>query len=181
MKLTWIYLVLLFIFIVGLSCVVAYCYYWGCKAWMWCRTLCKSNSTATPGSFPFPCSLMALGVGGIRSCTMAFTADQMNNPENPQNEKIMKSLFNWYYVSVGISITISMIFMVHMWIMVLGIPVGIMFFSTILFFLGSSIYVKGKPNKSLRAGFAQVIVAAWKNRHLPMPPKNWHLVFPQWL
>ncbi|KAL3021840.1 hypothetical protein AAZX31_05G214700 [Glycine max] len=44
-------------------------------------------------------------------------------------------------------------------------------------FLCPSIYVKVKPYNSLLTGFAQVIVPAWKNRHLPLPPKNsdiWH-------
>ncbi|KAG5041661.1 hypothetical protein JHK85_014137 [Glycine max] len=38
---------------------------------------------------------MALGAGGIRACTLAFTADQINNHETPQNERTMKSFFNW--------------------------------------------------------------------------------------
>ncbi|KAK7369930.1 hypothetical protein VNO80_11978 [Phaseolus coccineus] len=122
-------------------------------------------------------ALMALGAGGIRPCTLAFTADQINNPENPKNESTMKSFFNWYYVSVGISITISVIFIVYIqvkagWAVGFGIPVGLMLFSAIMFFLGSSLYIKVKPNKSLITSFAQVIVAAWKNRHLPLPPKN---------
>ncbi|BAT72834.1 hypothetical protein VIGAN_01027600 [Vigna angularis var. angularis] len=121
--------------------------------------------------------LMALGAAGIRSCTLAFTADQINNPENSRNESTMKSFFNWYYVSVGLSVTISMTFIVYIqvktgWIVGFGISTGLMSFSAILFFLGSSIYIKVKPNKSLFAGFAQVIAAAWKNRHLPLPPKN---------
>ncbi|KAK7398963.1 hypothetical protein VNO78_10137 [Psophocarpus tetragonolobus] len=121
--------------------------------------------------------LMALGAGGIRSCTLAFTADQINNLENPQNERTMKSFFNWYYVSVGISITVSMVFIVYIqvkagWIVGFGISLGIVSLSAIMFFGGSSIYIKVKPNKSLLTGFAQVIVAAWKNRHLPLPPKN---------
>ncbi|XP_047168665.1 protein NRT1/ PTR FAMILY 1.2-like [Vigna umbellata] len=121
--------------------------------------------------------LMALGAAGIRSCTLAFTADQINNPENSRNESTMKSFFNWYYVSVGLSVTVSMTFIVYIqvktgWIVGFGISTGLMSFSAILFFLGSSIYIRVKPNKSLFTGFAQVIAAAWKNRHLPLPPKN---------
>ncbi|KAE9607554.1 hypothetical protein Lal_00026590 [Lupinus albus] len=122
-------------------------------------------------------ALMALGAGGIRPCSLAFGADQINNPENPQNEKIMKSFFNWYYVSVGFSIMISGVFIVYIqiklgWVVGFGIPVGLMSFSTIMFFFGSFMYVKVKPNKSLLIGIVQVIVAAWKNRHLTLPPKN---------
>ncbi|KAL2342536.1 hypothetical protein Fmac_003821 [Flemingia macrophylla] len=122
-------------------------------------------------------ALMALGAGGIRSCTLAFTSDQINNSENPQNDRIMKSFFNWYYVSVGVSISVSMVFIVYIqvkagWVVGYGISMAIMSLSAIMFFLGSSIYLKVKPNKSLLIGFAQVIVAAWKNRHLTLPPKN---------
>ncbi|KAK7358340.1 hypothetical protein VNO77_00267 [Canavalia gladiata] len=125
-------------------------------------------------------ALMALGAGGIRPCTLAFAADQINNPENPKNESNMKSFFNWYYVSVGISVMVSVIFIVYIqvkagWIVGFGIPVGLMLFSTIMFFLGSYLYVKVKPNKSLLTGLAQVIAAAWKNRHLPLPPNNSHV------
>ncbi|KAK7398961.1 hypothetical protein VNO78_10135 [Psophocarpus tetragonolobus] len=136
------------------------------------------NPTARQLAFLFSSlALMALGAGGIRPCTLAFTADQINNPENPENESTMKSFFNWYYVSVGVSVMISTIFIVYIqvkagWGVGFGIPVGLMSFSAIMFFLGSSLYVKVKPNKSLLTGFIQVMVAAWKNRKLTLPPNN---------
>ncbi|XP_052115740.1 protein NRT1/ PTR FAMILY 1.2-like [Arachis duranensis] len=122
-------------------------------------------------------ALTALGAGGIRPCSIAFGADQINHPENPQNERNMKSFFNWYYVSVGISVMVAVIFIVYIqakygWIVGFGIPVGLMIVSATVFFLGSLLYVKVKPNKSLFTGFAQVIAAAWKNRHLALPPNN---------
>lgn len=122
-------------------------------------------------------ALMAFGAGGIRPCSLAFAADQIDNPENPRNESIMKSFFNWYYVSVGVSVMVSVVFIVYIqvragWVVGLGIPVGLMSFSCLMFFLGSFMYVRLKPNKSLLAGFAQVVVAAWKNRHLTLPPNN---------
>ncbi|XP_061343822.1 protein NRT1/ PTR FAMILY 1.2-like [Gastrolobium bilobum] len=121
--------------------------------------------------------LMAFGAGGIRPCSLAFAADQINNPENPRNERVMKSFFNWYYVSVGFSIMVSVIFLVYIqvkagWVVGFGIPVGLMSFSAIMFLLGSYMYVKVKPNKSLLTSLAQVIVATWKNRHSTLPPKN---------
>ncbi|KAF1872635.1 hypothetical protein Lal_00016472 [Lupinus albus] len=122
-------------------------------------------------------ALMAFGAGGVRPCSLAFGADQINNPENPQNKRILKSFFNWYYVSVGISIMLSMVFIVYIqvkagWVVGFAVPVGLMSFSAIIFFLGSFMYIKVKPNKSLLTGFAQVIVAAWRNRHLALPPNN---------
>ena len=146
------------------------------------RPECHEEPCANPTPFQLlflfsSLALMALGAGGIRPCTLAFTADQINNPENPKNESTMKSFFNWYYVSVGISVSISVIFIVYIqvkegWGVGFGIPVGLMSFSAIMFFSGSSLYIKVKPNKSLLTSLAQVIVVAWKNRHLPLPPKN---------
>ncbi|KAI9128839.1 hypothetical protein K1719_000322 [Acacia pycnantha] len=126
--------------------------------------------------------LMAIGSGGIRPCSLAFAADQLNSPENPRNQGIMKSFFNWYYVSVGISVCISTTLIVYYqinagWIKGFGLTVGLMLFSIVMFFLGSTLYVKLKANKDLFFGLAQVVAAAWKNRHLTLPPKDsthWH-------
>ncbi|KAJ7969584.1 Protein NRT1/ PTR FAMILY 1.2 like [Quillaja saponaria] len=121
-------------------------------------------------------ALMSIGAGGIRPCSLAFGADQINNPENPKNERTLQSFFNWYYASVGLSIMISVTVIVYIqdkkgWVVGFGIPVGLMLFSTVMFFLGSFLYVKVKGKKSLFSGFAQVIAATWKNRQLPLPPK----------
>lgn len=58
------------------------------------------------------------------------------------------------------------------WVIGFGVPVGLMFISTVMFVLGSSLYVKMKADKSLFTGFAQVISASWKNRQLPLPPTD---------
>ncbi|XP_044464853.1 protein NRT1/ PTR FAMILY 1.2-like [Mangifera indica] len=121
--------------------------------------------------------LMAIGAGGIRPCSLAFGADQLCNPNDPNNERLLQSFFNWYYASVGISIMISALVIVYIqdkagWIVGFGVPVGLMSLSTVLFLLGSPLYVKMKANKSLFTGFAQVLSAAWKNRNLALPPRD---------
>lgn len=121
--------------------------------------------------------LMAIGAGGIRPCSLAFGADQLEKPGDHKNQRTMQSFFNWYYVSVGVSVSISVIFMVYLqnaagWVLGYGVPVGLMLFSTIMFFIGSPLYVKLMANKSLLSSLAQVIVAAWKNRHLELPPQT---------
>ncbi|XP_051119595.1 protein NRT1/ PTR FAMILY 1.2-like [Andrographis paniculata] len=113
--------------------------------------------------------LMSIGAGGIRPCSMAFGADQFNNPKNPNNQRILDSFFNWYYASVGVSLMFAVTIIVYIqnkykWIVGFGVPVGLMFVSTIAFFLGSKLYVKIKPNRSLLTGLVQVVVAAWRNR-----------------
>ncbi|KAJ9167836.1 hypothetical protein P3X46_019428 [Hevea brasiliensis] len=119
-------------------------------------------------------ALMAVGAGGIRPCSLAFGADQLDNPENPKNDKTLQSFFNWYYASVGISVMVSVIFVVAIqdaagWVVGFAVPVGFMLLSIVLFLMGSSRYVKVKPNTSLLTGFAQVISAAWKNKYISLP------------
>ncbi|KZV41355.1 tetratricopeptide repeat protein 37 [Dorcoceras hygrometricum] len=116
-------------------------------------------------------ALMSIGAGGIRPCSMAFGADQFDNPGNPNNSRVLQSFFNWYYASVGISLMIAVTVIVYIqntfgWIVGFGVPVGLMLFSGIMFFLGSRFYVMVKPNKSLLTGLFQVVVASWKNRKL---------------
>ncbi|XP_022720162.1 protein NRT1/ PTR FAMILY 1.1-like [Durio zibethinus] len=126
----------------------------------------------------FSCfALMSIGAGGIRPCSMAFGADQFDNPSNPKNDRILQSFFNWYYASVGISIMISITVIVYIqdkagWAVGFGVPAGLMLISTVMFLLGSPLYIKMKPNKSLFKSFAQVIAAAWKNRHLALSPMD---------
>ncbi|XP_044471508.1 protein NRT1/ PTR FAMILY 1.1-like [Mangifera indica] len=145
-----------------------------------CDSTVEQCISATPAQLMLLYSsfvLMAIGAGGIRPCSLAFGADQLHNPNNPNNERLLQSFFNWYYASVGISIIISVTIIVYIqdkagWIVGFGVPVGLMFLSTVLFLLGSPLYVKIKANKSLFTGFVQVISAAWKNRHLALPPRD---------
>ncbi|CAA2999442.1 protein NRT1/ PTR FAMILY 1.2-like [Olea europaea var. sylvestris] len=121
--------------------------------------------------------LMSIGAGGIRPCSLAFGADQFDKPENPNNERILQSFFSWYYASVGLSLMISITVIVYIqtefgWIIGFGVPVGLMLVSAIIFFLGTNLYIKEKPNKSLFTGFAQVIAAAWMNKHIDFPLKD---------
>ncbi|KAK4481226.1 hypothetical protein RD792_012109 [Penstemon davidsonii] len=120
-------------------------------------------------------ALMSIGTGGIRPCSIAFGADQFDNPTNPKNQRILQSFFNWYYASLGISLIIAVTVVVYIqteygWIIGFGVPVGLMFVSAIMFFLGTKLYVKVKPNKSLLTGMVQVLVASWKNRHIGLEP-----------
>lgn len=91
----------------------------------------------------------------------------------------MQSFFSLYYASVGLLFMLALTVIVYIqdnagWVLGFGVPEGLMLLSTIMFFLGSSLYVEVKPNRSLFTGLAQVIVAGWKNKHLPLPSKNFH-------
>ncbi|CAI9100372.1 OLC1v1037355C2 [Oldenlandia corymbosa var. corymbosa] len=120
---------------------------------------------------------MSIGAGGIRPCSLAFGADQFDDPDNPKNERILQTFFNWYYASVAISVMVALIALVAVqakygWGLGFGIPVVFMCFAAIMFLLGSKLYVKIKADTSLMTGFAQVIVVAWKNKHLVLPQSN---------
>ncbi|KAE8666391.1 Protein NRT1/ PTR FAMILY 1.2 [Hibiscus syriacus] len=120
-------------------------------------------------------ALMSIGAGGIRPCSLAFGADQFYNPSDPKNKRVLQSFFNWYYASVGLAIMISITVIVYIqvkvgWVVGFGVPAGLMFLSTVMFLVGSPLYIKLKPNKSLFISFAQVMEAAWNNRDLTLPP-----------
>lgn len=120
---------------------------------------------------------MSVGAGGIRPCSIAFGADQINDPGNPKNGRVLQSYFNWYYASVGVSMLLSVTVIVYAqdsagWAVGFGIPVGLILLGTILFFLGNPFYVKVKANKSLLSGFARVVVASYRNRQLVLPPRS---------
>ncbi|KAM7254447.1 hypothetical protein ACFE04_003827 [Oxalis oulophora] len=139
--------------------------------------ICKS---ATPGQMIFLLSsfvLMAIGSGGVRPCSLAFGADQLDNKNNPKNDRILESYFGWYYALSAISVIIALTGIVYIqvhfgWRIGFAVPAILMFFAIILFFLASPIYVKLKASKSLFTGFVQVVVVAFKNRKLSLPPGN---------
>ncbi|WCJ42505.1 Major facilitator superfamily protein [Euphorbia peplus] len=138
---------------------------------------CQSPNTAQLLFLISAFAFMSIGAGGIRPCSLAFGADQFNNPKIPGNEKILQTYFNWYYASVGVSVMISVLFIVAIiekagWVVGFGIGVGFMLMSTVLFLLGSSRYVRVKANESLFVSFARVISAAWKNKHLSLPEND---------
>ncbi|XP_050259957.1 protein NRT1/ PTR FAMILY 1.2-like [Quercus robur] len=128
---------------------------------------CVSPSSAQLALFFSAFVLMSVGAGGIRPCSLAVGADKFN-------QLILQTFFNWYYDSVGISVMLAATVMVCIqnakgWVVGFGIPVVLMLFSSTMFFLGSPLYIKMKAKSSLLTGFAQVIVATWRNRHLSLP------------
>ncbi|KAK1377612.1 putative peptide/nitrate transporter [Heracleum sosnowskyi] len=122
-------------------------------------------------------AVMAIGAGGIRPCSLAFGADQFDKPNNPENERTLQRFFNLYYASVGISLMISVTVIVYIqnvfgWIVGFGVPVGCLLLSTVLFLIGSPLFIKIKPNKSMLQDFVQVVSLSWKNKHLALPPEK---------
>lgn len=118
--------------------------------------------------------LMSVGAGCIRPCSIAFGADQFDNKQNPNNERVIESFFNWYYASTGISTVLALTVIVYIqdhlgWSVGFGVPAILMVFSALMFLIGSSLYVKAKPTESLITGFFRVLVAAFRKREIQYP------------
>ncbi|WVZ10451.1 hypothetical protein V8G54_014981 [Vigna mungo] len=117
--------------------------------------------------------LLMIGAAGIRPCNLAFGADQFN-PNTDSGKKGITSFFNWYFFTFTVAQMISLTIIVYIqsnvsWAVGLGIPAALMFVSSIIFFMGSKMYVKVKPSGSPITSIVQVIVVAAKKRRLKLP------------
>ncbi|CAA7057978.1 unnamed protein product [Microthlaspi erraticum] len=125
----------------------------------------------------FAFALISIGSGGIRPCSLAFGADQLDNKENPKNERVLESFFGWYYASSSVAVLIAFTVIVYIqdhlgWRIGFGIPAILMLLAGIVFVFASPLYVKRNVSKSLFTGLAQVAVAAYVNRKLTLPDHN---------
>ncbi|KAL6330917.1 hypothetical protein AAG906_009345 [Vitis piasezkii] len=103
-----------------------------------------------------------------------FGADQIDKKDNPKNERVLQSIFNWYYASIGASTIIALTLIVYIqvqwgWKIGFGVPAILMLVSSVVFLLGASLYIKRVPEKRLFSSFFQVLVAAFRNAKLPFP------------
>ncbi|KAL2338059.1 hypothetical protein Fmac_012505 [Flemingia macrophylla] len=135
---------------------------------------CESATTGQMAMLISSLALMSIGNGGL-SCSLAFGVDQVNRKDNPNNQRALEIFFSWYYASSAISVIIAFTGIVYIqdhlgWKLGFGVPAALMFLSTFFFLLASPLYVKNKTHSSLLTGFARVIVVAYKNRKLPLPP-----------
>lgn len=121
-------------------------------------------------------ALMSLGSGGIRPCTLAFGADQLDTRDNSaKNVRTLQTFFNWYYTVLGLSIVFASTVIVYIqeargWVVGFAVPVVLMVTALTLFLLGSPFYVRAPPDRSVLMSFVQVLVASYKNRREPLPP-----------
>ncbi|KAK9055931.1 hypothetical protein SSX86_027018 [Deinandra increscens subsp. villosa] len=133
-------------------------------------------STPTQLAFLFSCFiLLSIGSGCIRPCSIAFGADQLKHHPTLNNQRLIDSYFNWYYASVAISTLIAFTVIVYIqeqlgWQVVFAVTALIMVCSTLMFLLGSSLYVKVEVSESLFSGLLQVVTVAFKNRRIQLLP-----------
>ncbi|KAK4358213.1 hypothetical protein RND71_023823 [Anisodus tanguticus] len=117
---------------------------------------------------------MSLGAVFVRPCSIIFGADQLEEKEKPENQRLIDSYFNWYYASIGISTIFAVTIIIYIqdnygWQVGFGIPVILMFLSVSMFLIGSPFYIKVKAEESLFIGLVQAVVAAFRKRFANIP------------
>ncbi|XP_040385659.1 protein NRT1/ PTR FAMILY 2.11-like isoform X2 [Oryza brachyantha] len=134
-----------------------------------CQGPTHSQLAALLASFAF----LVLGAGGIRPCNLAFGADQFD-PGTAAGRRGIASFFNWYYFTFTIAMMVSATLIIYLqsninWAIGLAVPTALMGLSCVLFFMGTRLYVRVRPDGSPFTSFAQVLVAATRKRRLPAP------------
>ncbi|TVU25666.1 hypothetical protein EJB05_28171, partial [Eragrostis curvula] len=120
---------------------------------------------------------MSLGASGVRPCCLAFAEDQIAHWDTARKDRSLRSLFSWYYVSVGFSQMVAVTVLVYFqdrlgWNVGFMVSASTMALITLVNLAASPFYVKVKPQKSMWASLLQVVVVAVKNRHLTVPASN---------
>uniref|UniRef100_A0A7N0TC45 Nitrate transporter n=1 Tax=Kalanchoe fedtschenkoi TaxID=63787 RepID=A0A7N0TC45_KALFE len=118
-------------------------------------------------------ALLGIGAGGIRPCSIPFGVDQFD-PTTEEGRRGISSFFNWYYATLMLVLLIALTAVVYIqnsvgWVLGFGILTGLMFWSIILFFFGTRVYVYVKPEGSVFTDIARVYVAAYKKRKVKLP------------
>ncbi|KAJ0586521.1 putative proton-dependent oligopeptide transporter family, PTR2 family proton/oligopeptide symporter [Helianthus annuus] len=135
-----------------------------------CKSPTPIQYTLLYSAFAF----MSIGAGGVRPCSLAFGADQIDTKDVTKRERRLESFFGWYYsmAIMGVMIAITAIVYIqdhHGWRVGFGIPVILMFISTLSFVIAYPLYYKMKVEKSLFTSLCQVIYVAWINRRIELP------------
>ncbi|KAI3915199.1 hypothetical protein MKX01_035458 [Papaver californicum] len=143
---------------------------------------------------------LVIGAGGIRPCNLAFGVDQFN-PNNEAGRRSINSFINWYYFVLSTSFFESQTLIVYVqsnlsWSIGLALSkpckslcldlyycsrsisryntlsTYLSFIACCIFFMGSRIFAKLKPEGSPVTSLIQVLVAAtkkWRLRNLENP------------
>ncbi|KAH0674423.1 hypothetical protein KY284_025510 [Solanum tuberosum] len=132
---------------------------------------CNGTTAAQLAAILFSFGLISIGAGFVRPCSLALGADQLENKENLDNERLIDSYFNWFYASEGVSILLAVTVIVYIqdhfgWQVGFGVPALLMVLSLSVFLIGSPHYIKVIPQGSLFTGLFQVPVAAFRKRHI---------------
>ncbi|XP_057869752.1 protein NRT1/ PTR FAMILY 4.5 [Cryptomeria japonica] len=118
--------------------------------------------------------MVALGAGGVKSSLPAHGADQFDSEgNNPLQKRLLSTFFNFYFFSlcVGGLLAVTIIVWVQDnlgWQWGFFISTAAIFIALLSFALGLTTYSNKIPSGSPLTRIAQVIVAAMRNRKLPL-------------
>ncbi|CAN0872895.1 Protein NRT1/ PTR FAMILY 4.5 [Linum grandiflorum] len=117
--------------------------------------------------------LIALGTGGVKAALPALGADQFDS-RSPKEASKISSFFNWFLFSLTAGAIIGVTFVVWIsanqgWDWGFGLSALAVFFAVVFVSMGKSLYRMNSPSGSPFVRFAQVFVAAIRNRNLPTP------------
>ncbi|KAG5136671.1 hypothetical protein JHK82_021402 [Glycine max] len=136
-------------------------------------SVCPSATPAQYAVFYFGLYVIALGIGGIKSCVPSFGAGQFDDTD--PKERVKKgSFFNWYYFSINLGAIVSSSIVVWIqdnagWGLGFGIPTLFMVLSVISFFIGTPLYRFQKPGGSPVTRMCQVLCASVRKWNLVVP------------
>ena len=137
-------------------------------------SVCPSATPAQYAVFYFGLYVIALGIGGIKSCVPSFGAGQFDDTD--PKERVKKgSFFNWYYFSINLGAIVSSSIVVWIqdnagWGLGFGIPTLFMVLSVISFFIGTPLYRFQKPGGSPVTRMCQVLCTS---------VRKWNFVIPE--
>lgn len=133
--------------------------------------------------------LTSLGTGFVATL-LSFGADQLlikqkddkllspnNNNNNSDYNHVIKRYINWFYTFSTFSVFLAYSLLVYIqdkvgWKVGFGIPVVLLFFTFLAFFLPSPFYVKLKAKSGWATELVQVIVAAYRKRSIHLSSTN---------
>ncbi|KAL5227668.1 hypothetical protein ABZP36_015933 [Zizania latifolia] len=112
----------------------------------------------------------AFGAAGIRPCVSSFGADQFDE-RSPTYRRRLDRFFNLFYLAVTVGAVAAFTLVVyiqmnHGWAAAFGGLALAMGASNALFFLGTPLYRHRVPGGSPLTRVAQVLVAAYRKRHV---------------
>eukprot|EP00252_Welwitschia_mirabilis_P003144 TRINITY_DN13229_c0_g1_i1.p1 TRINITY_DN13229_c0_g1~~TRINITY_DN13229_c0_g1_i1.p1 ORF type:complete len:607 (+),score=40.92 TRINITY_DN13229_c0_g1_i1:161-1981(+) len=140
---------------------------------------CNGNKKCEPAnSLQMGILLLALyttatGTGGLKSSVSGFGSDQFHEQE-PREKVQMIYFFNWFFFLISVGSLMAVTVLVYVQDDVgrswgYGICASAIMCAVIVFLCGTRRYRYKKCTGSPLTQIAQVSVAAWRNRHMPMP------------